>query len=67
VDKQRPSTVYIGKGWANGKVVYPLCTSQRFKAAEAVLLQGYRILVYNDERSAWERYIKSFYYRFAPS
>jgi len=29
---------------------------QRFKTAKAVLLQVHRILVYNDERRAWERY-----------
>ena len=30
-------------------------TDQRFKTAKAVLLQVHRILVYNDEHSAWER------------
>ena len=56
MDKQRASTVYIGKGWANDKAVCPPYTFWRFKTAKAVLLQVHRILVYNDEYSAWERY-----------
>ena len=55
VDKQRASTVYICKWWANDKAVWPPYTSWHFKTAKAVLLQVHRILVYNDERSAWER------------
>ena len=47
--------VYIGKWWANDKAVCPPYTSWS-KTAEAVLLQAHRILVYNDERRAWERY-----------
>ena len=32
-------------------------SAQRFKTAEAVLIQAHRIFVYNDERRAWQRYL----------
>jgi len=32
-----------------------LSTDQRFKTAKAVLLQVHKILVYNDEHTAWKR------------
>ena len=32
-------------------------SAQRFKTAEAVLIQAHRIFVYNDERRSWQRYL----------